>query len=109
MLIRLAEQIVKRQANELRDRLSGLRPAVDQELLAFERTETSLPARAGLARCRTALDDLKQLFDPDATLASEWLGIYPDTPPPPTAQPGDPAEVRPNRIHANLEEARARS
>jgi hypothetical protein len=44
----------------------------------------------------------------DAALANEWLGIYPDTPPPPTPRPGAPPEVRPNRIEASLEHAKAR-
>jgi hypothetical protein len=41
----------------------------------------------------------------DAALASEWLGVLPQTPPPPTGQPGVPPEVRPNRIPVNLEAA----
>ena len=45
----------------------------------------------------------------DAALANEWLGIYPDTPPPPTAQPGAPPEIRPNRIEVSLEHAKAPS
>jgi hypothetical protein len=43
----------------------------------------------------------------DATLANEWLGLYPTTPPPPRGQPGDPPEPRLNRIQASLEDAKA--
>jgi hypothetical protein len=57
--------------------------------------------RAGRAPVRTWI-----LFH-DATMASEWLGLYPETPPPPVARPGDPPEVRPNLIHANLAAAEA--
>jgi hypothetical protein len=41
----------------------------------------------------------------DAVLTSEWLGLYPETPPPPNGEPGDPPQVRPNRIQANLKVA----
>jgi hypothetical protein len=45
----------------------------------------------------------------DAALASEWLGIYPSTPPPPTAEAGQPPDLRPNRIPANSEQSQPRA
>jgi hypothetical protein len=71
---------------------SGLRYAyVELALVALPRA---------LELVRQVLERSWILFH-DAALASEWLGIYPTTPPPPTAQPGQPSDLRPNRIPLN--------
>ncbi|HBE50634.1 MAG TPA: hypothetical protein DDW76_17995, partial [Cyanobacteria bacterium UBA11369] len=58
----------QKQAQQLRQDLSSLHQAVLQELDGFDLRNSSILVKAGISCCRTAVEDIRNLFEPNATL-----------------------------------------
>jgi RNA polymerase sigma factor (RpoD-like family) len=58
----------QKQAQQLCQDLSSLHQAVLQELDGFDLRNSSILVKAGISCCRTAVEDIRNLFEPNATL-----------------------------------------